>query len=145
MRQPPELLLDAVEEPLDPVQARRRLRRQLARQLVERQIDRGEELPRLVVQLVRDAPGLVLEEVVQPAERRVRLPHPAVGHLERRQALEEEILRGLDGPQAVTGRARAGVEQRPVDEPGHVQHAQTRAERRPSQLIGGEQPGLLAS
>ena len=60
------------------------------RDIVERQVHGGEELSRLVVQLVRDAAGLLLEQLVQPSERGIGLAYGPVRHLERAEALEHE-------------------------------------------------------
>ena len=86
VRQTPELALDPVEQPPNLFEAALGGRRQIAGQARQRDVHRGEQLRRLVVQRVRDALGLFLEPLVQAAQRGVRLTVPAVHHLERREA-----------------------------------------------------------
>ena len=83
------------------------------------------EVPRLIVQLAGDALRLLLQEVVEPAKRGVRLLHAAVRHLEGRQALEQHVLGGLDDLERIVLSVRARRAHRLVDETGDVQDAQS--------------------
>ncbi len=67
-------------------------------------MDRGQKLSRVVVQGVGDPAGLLLEPLVQPAQRLDRLLEAAVGHLDRRQALRQEPQRGVHGGAERLGR-----------------------------------------
>ena len=142
--QPPELVLDAVEEALHLLQALGDVGRHVSRNVVDGEVHGREQLPRLVVELVRDAPGLLLQVVVQASERRVRLADRAMRHLERREALERELARLAHQLDAVVRPPEARDEERLVQHRRHVQHAEARGQRAPPELVRGEQRRLAA-
>ena len=112
VRQAAQLLLDLVEQPLHRLQPGSGRRREVGRDVVERHMHGGEELSRLVVQLVRDAAGLLLEELVQPSQRGIGLAHGPMRHLEGAEALEHKAPRGLHCSHSLAGSALAGGHER---------------------------------
>ena len=111
-------------------------------EISQRQVHRRQQLAGLVVQLARDVAGLVLAALVETPQRLVGLARSAVGHLEGREAFEQEgleaVMEGFRSP----GRGHAGRERRAPQHHRHVEHAGALRERRAAELVGGAQ-GLL--
>src|SRR5262249_24353204 len=101
---------------------------------------------RLIVQLVRDAPDLLFEELVEAAERGVGFADAPVRHLERRETFEDEITRRLHDAQALVGGlgVLAGLQHRMVQERGDVEHAEAVSDRLAPKVVGTEQASYLA-
>ena len=91
------------------------------------------------MQRVRDALGLLLEPLVQAAQRRVRLTVPAVHHLERREAFHEEGL-CFGRPHGIQPRHR-GLEGLVVQR-HHLEDAEAFGYGSPSELVGARQRSL---
>ena len=125
MGQPPELLLDPVEQALHRQQALADVARHVPGKVVEGEIHRGEELARLVVELARDAPGLLLQVVVEPAQRRIGLADRTMRHLEGGQTFQREVTRFPDDRHAVVRPAETGGQQGFVQQGRHVEDAET--------------------
>ena len=142
VREAAQFLLDPVEQRLHRLQPGGGRRREVARDVVERQVHGGEELTRLVVQLVGDAAGLLLEELVQPSERSIGLAHGPVRHLEGAEALEHEAPRGLHCSHGLAGAALAGGHERSLQQGRDVEHAQALVQDSAPELVGLEQRGL---
>jgi hypothetical protein len=144
VRQAAQLLLDPVEQRLHRLQPGGGRRREVASDVVERQVHGGEELSRLVVQLVGDAAGLILEELVQPSERGIGLAHGPMRHLEGGEALEHEAPRGLHRSHTLRGSALTGGYERSLQQRRDVEHAEALVQDRAPELVGFEQRGLSA-
>ena len=99
----------------------------------------GEELSRLIVQLVRDAAGLLLEKLVQSSERGIGLAYGPVRHLERAEALEREARRGLNCSHTLARAPLAGGDERCLQESRDVEHPQALVQDGTPKLIGREE------
>ena len=124
VREAAQFLLDPVEQRFHRLQPDGRRGREIARDVVERQVHGGEELTRLVVQLVGDAAGLLLEELIQSPERSIGLAHGPMRHLEGAEALEHEAPRGLNRSCSLAGATLAGGHDCSLQQGRDVEHAQ---------------------
>jgi len=86
---------------------------------------------------MRDAFGVIFQHLIQTAQGRVRVAVSAVGHLERREAFHEELLKQFYGFNAFDRsprRAQDGLE-RPVVEHPHIYNSQTLFQGFASQFV----------
>src|SRR5256885_5191355 len=105
--QVPQLLLGLIEELLALLDLRLG-RGHLARHLRELQVHRHQQLARIVVQRVRDAPDLLLERLVDVPPGDERIAVAAMSHFERRQRFGEKSRRRVDERRAITAPIRRG-------------------------------------
>lgn len=105
---------------------------------LEGEMSGNQKLSGLIVKVVCDPLRLVLQKLIQMAQRRMRFTVAAVGHLVWREAFYKEGLQRLDGLVAFRGCACGPKRRResPVIELTGVNDAQTLIERFTPQLVG---------
>ena len=144
MGESPELFVDLVEERAELLQALPHRRRRVTGDLVDREIQGGQELSRLVMERVGDASGLGVEPLGQVPQRGIRLVDASIGHLEGREALDEEALEQSENPACLFRRARVGEgRHRATVERRHIEDAQPFEARAAAQLVRALE-GVLA-
>jgi hypothetical protein len=99
------------------------------------------------VELAGDPACLFFEELVDVPERGVGVAGGPMGHLERREALQHEVLRAAQhrGPLLGAPDPRAELRHRPVQHGGHIEDAEPVGQRPASQLVAGVQGRLGAA
>src|SRR5947208_15760957 len=105
---------------------------------------RCKKLRRFVVQGMGDAPGLLLDPLVESAEHGVRFAERTMRHLERREALHEEPLRRLGRFRAILerGEPQHRRPERLVVQRGHLEDAEAVDDGLASELVRARERSL---
>ena len=103
MGQVSQLLLYLVKEVIDLPKVLSGGLRQFEGHLLDSDMNRGEQLSSLVVELVSNPHGFVFQPFVHFVKGDIGLLKPTVSHLERGQGFHPEALSRFQGPHALLG------------------------------------------